>query len=87
MVGDPEASGCHLLDGAAAQVAVCVRLIAHGILAAFAGVRLATDAIHGDGQRLMRLLRDRTVGHSARREPFDDLFGRLDFLERDGGAD
>ena len=57
--------------------------VAVGVLAALAGVRLAADAVHRDGQRLVGLLRDRAVGHRAGREALDDLADRLDLVDRD----
>ena len=56
--GDAEAAGGHLLDGAAAQIAVGIGLEALFVFAAFAGVGLAADAVHGDGQSLVRLFAD-----------------------------
>src|SRR3546814_11621673 len=56
---DPEAPRRHLLDGAAplgVVEALCV-------LAALTGVGLAADAVHGAGERLVRLHRDRPVAH------------------------
>ena len=53
-----------------------------GVLAALAGVGLAAEAVHRDGQRLVRLGRDRAVGHGAGGEPLDDLGGRLDLVQR-----
>ena len=50
-----EAAGGDLLDGRAHAVAVRHRLEAVGFFAAFAGVRLAADAVHGDGERGVRL--------------------------------
>ena len=55
-----------------------------GVLAALAGVGLAAEAVHGDGQGLVGLGRDRAVGHRAGGEPLDDRRDRLDLLERDG---
>ena len=52
-----EAARGHLLDGRAHAVAVGHRLVAVGLLAALAGVRLAADAVHGDGERRVRLAR------------------------------
>ena len=52
------------------------------VFAALAGVRLAADAVHGDGQRLVRFLADGAERHRAGGEPLDDLLGRLDFFER-----
>src|SRR5262249_12994763 len=48
----------NLFDGAVARVTIGVRDVTGRIFATFAGVALAADAIHGDGQRLMRLLAD-----------------------------
>src|SRR6185295_10661005 len=50
--GHPEARRGHLLDRASAQIAAGVAHEALGLLAPFAGVRLAADAIHGDGEIL-----------------------------------
>ncbi len=50
------------------------------ILAAFAGIRLAADAVHGDGQRGVRFGRDRAQRHGAGGETLDDFLGRLDFV-------
>ena len=81
--GDAEASRGHLLDGRAHAVAVRQRLEAVGFLAAFAGVRLAADAVHGDGERGVRLARDRAERHGAGGEAPHDGLGRLDLLDRD----
>ena len=56
-----ESSRRHLLDRAAARVAVRVGDVPLRILAALAGVRLAADPVHRDGQRLVRFLADRAV--------------------------
>ena len=61
VAGHAEAAGGHLLDGAVLRVAVRQRHVAGRVLAAFAGVALAADAVHGDGQRLVRFLADRAV--------------------------
>ena len=53
-----------------------------GVLAALAGVRLATEAVHRDGERLVGLDRDRAVAHRAGGEALDDLRRRLDLVER-----
>ena len=60
-----------------------IERVARRVFAAFAGVALAADAVHGDGQRLVRFLADRAVGHRAGLEALDDRFDRLDFLDRD----
>ncbi len=82
LAGHPEAPRGGLLDGGAAQVAVGVGQIALGVLAALAGVGLGADAVHGDGQRLVRLGRYRAVAHGAGREALDDHLGRLHGLQR-----
>ena len=56
--------------------------VARRVLAAFAGVALAADAVHRDGQRGVRLGRDRAERHRAGGEALDDLLGRLDFVDR-----
>ena len=53
-----------------------------GVLAPFAGVDLAAEPVHGDGQGLVRLGRDRAVAHRAGGEPLDDRLDRLDLLDR-----
>src|SRR5580700_2573009 len=80
--GDAEAARGHLLDRGPHRIAVRQRLEAVGFLAAFAGIRLAADAVHGDGQRGVRLARDRAERHGAGRKPLDDVLGRLDLLDR-----
>ena len=79
---DAEAARRHLLDGRAPGVAVGQRHVALGVLAALAGVALAAEAVHGDGEGLVGLGRDRAVGHGPGREALDDLADRLDLVER-----
>ena len=79
---DAEAAGSDLLDRAAAGIAVRIRREALRIFAAFAGIALAADAVHRDRQRFMRFFADRTVGHRAGFEPFEDRFDRFDFFDR-----
>ena len=80
--GDAEAGGRDLLDGAAAQVTVGVGLEARFVFAAFAGVGLSLDAIHGDGERFVRFLADRAEGHGAGGKALHDFGGGLDVVER-----
>ena len=86
LAGHAEAAGGHLLDRAAAQVAVVVGGEAIGVLAALAGVGLAAQPVHGDGHGLVGLGRDRAVGHGPGGEALDDLADRLDLVDRDGRA-
>ena len=67
-------------DGNALQILP----VAHRVFAALAGIGLATDAVHGHGQRGMRLGGDGTQRHRARGEALDDLGGRLHLVQRDG---
>src|SRR6516165_6002673 len=55
---DSESTTRHLLDRAAAQIAVRVALEALLVLTAFSGVRHATEAIHCDRQRFVSFLAD-----------------------------
>ncbi len=52
------------------------------VFAAFAGIRLAANSVHGDGQRGMRFGRDRTQRHGAGGETLNNFAGRFDFIER-----
>ena len=58
--GHAEACRCDLLDRAAAKIAIRIGTETRFVLAAFTGVRLAADAIHRDGERLVRFLADGT---------------------------
>jgi hypothetical protein len=80
---DAEAARRHLLDGRAHGIAVGQGLEAVGLLAALAGVRLAADPVHGDGERGVGLAADRAEAHGAGGEALDDVSGRLDLLDRD----
>ena len=72
----------HLLDPAIHRVAVRQRLVTPRVFAAFAGVRVRPQPVHGDGQRLVGFLADRAVRHRAGVESLDDFGGRLDFVQR-----
>ena len=80
--GHAETRRGHLLDRAAPQIAVRVGLEALFVFSALARVGLAADAVHGDGQRLVRFLADRSERHGARGEALHDFLGGLDFFER-----
>ena len=80
----------HLLDGGVLRVAVRFQLVPGRILAAFAGIRLAADAVHGHGEHLVRFLGDGAVAHRARLEAAHDRLDRLDLVEAHrlgGGAE
>ena len=79
--GDAEAARRHLLDGRAHGIAVGQRLETIGLLTALAGVRLAADAVHGDGERGVGLAADRAEAHGAGREALDDGGSRFDFVD------
>jgi hypothetical protein len=81
---DAEAARRDLLDRAEfLESPFGLEHVAGGILAALAGVALAADAVHGDGEVLVRLLADGAVGHRARLEALHDGLDRLDLLDRD----
>ena len=77
VAGHAEARRCDLLD-----LAVTQRIVdAVFGFSAFAGVGTCADGVHGDGEGLVRLLRDGSVAHGAGGETLDDLAGRLDFAD------
>ncbi|MNV07343.1 hypothetical protein D3C71_977650 [compost metagenome] len=82
---DAKTAGCDLLDGRAFRVRLAVqqRHVTVGFFAAFAGVGLAADAVHGDGKRRMRLAADGAEGHGAGREALDDVSRRFDVVDGD----
>src|SRR5205807_3657596 len=80
--GHSEARRGDLLDGTATPVAVAVAGVAALVLAALAGVRLAADTVHGDGEGLVRLGADRTERHGPGGEALDDVARRLHLLQR-----
>ena len=86
--GHAEAPRRYLLDGRTHGIAVVERLVTLGVLAALAGVGLAADPVHGDGEIGVRLPRDGTERHGAGGEAPDDLARRFDLVQgqRDAGA-
>src|SRR5439155_9577922 len=81
VAGDAEPGAGHLLDGGVLRVAVRFQLVPGRIFAAFAGVRLAADAVHGHGEHLVRFLGDGAVAHRARLEAAHDRLDGLHFVE------
>ena len=80
--GHAEPPAGHLLDGAAAVVGragACQALVA---FAAFAAVGLAVQPVHGDGQRLVRFLRDGAVGHGPGLEMLHERLDALHLFQR-----
>src|SRR5258705_11011190 len=53
------------------------------IFPSLACITLATDSVHGNRQRFVRLFADRSIGHRASLESFDDTLLRLNFINRD----
>src|ERR1035437_2222947 len=84
MARHAEAARRDLLDGTVFRVTVGQRNVALGVFAAFAGVAFAAEAVHGDGERLVRFLADRAVAHRAGLEPFHDFFDRLNLFDGHG---
>src|SRR5262245_39274239 len=82
VAGDAKPARGDLLDGAVLRVAPLVRPdVALGIFTALARIALAADAIHADGERLVSLLADRTVGHRPGFKSLQDRLDRLYFLD------
>ena len=79
--GNAEPAGGYLLDGGAPLIAQARR-----VLAALAGVGLAADAVHGDGQALVGLLGDGAVAHGAGFESLDNGRHRLHLVDGDAAA-
>ena len=84
LAGHAEPPAGHLLDRGAPRVAVDAGTEPLRVLAALAGVRPAAQPVHGDGQGLVRLGRDRPVGHGPGREPAHDAGHRFYFFDRNG---
>ena len=61
-------------------------LNARVVLAPFARVALAAQAVHGDGQRLVRFGGDRAEAHRPGAEPLDDFGGRFDVVDGNRGS-
>src|SRR6202158_4968094 len=80
VTGHAEASRCNLLDGAVSRITVCINEVTRWIFSAFARVALAADAIHGNGQRLVRLFADRAVRHRSGLEAFDYFIDGFNFI-------
>ena len=72
-----ETSRSDLLNGRTSRVTIFVRRPPLGVLAPFAGVALSAEAVHGNGERLVRLGADRAERHGPRAEAFHDFRGGL----------
>src|SRR5215475_3980741 len=75
-----ESPRSNLLDSAIARIAIGIWNVACGIFAPLPGIALPTNAVHCDGQGLVRLLAYRAVGHGAGLEAFYDRLHRLHFI-------
>ena len=76
--GHAEAARGHLFDAA-----VGVRPETVGRLAAFTGIGLCSDGIHGPGQGLMGLSGKRAEAHGPGLEMADDAVDRFYLVQRD----
>src|SRR5262249_54514250 len=72
-----ETRGGNLFDGTSPQITIGIGLEALFVFAAFASVRLTSDAVHGDRESLVRFLADRTERHGSGREALDNFLGGL----------
>ena len=82
--GDAKAAAGNLFDHAVGVVAIFIRLETLAVLAAFTRDGLCADPVHGNGERFMRLWRQRAKGHSGRNKAFADFGDRLNLVNRDG---
>ena len=80
--GHAKSSAGYLLDGRAAVLLRPFRGQALRRLAALTAVGFSMDGVHGQGQSLVGLLGNGSVGHGACLEPADDRLHRLHLLER-----
>ena len=71
-----------MLDRAAAQVSIRIRLEPFLVFPALAGVRFPADAVHRDGQCLVGFLADGAKRHGSGGEALDDFFCGFDFFQR-----
>ena len=81
--GDAKTAGRDLLDRRAHGIAIGQGREAIRLLAAFAGIGAAADAVHGDGERRVGLAAQGAIGHGSGREAADDLLGGLDIVDGD----
>src|SRR5579871_4418918 len=86
VAGNTKARRGDLLDRATAPIAIRIADETRGILAALAGVALATDPVHRDREVFVRLLADRSERHRAGFEALDDLAGRFNLFKRNLGS-
>ena len=84
VTGHAEASAGDLLDGALFGIAIFHRDKSLGIFAAFTGVRLSAEPVHGHGEGFVRFFGNGTVGHGSRFKAFHDFAGGLDFVDGNG---
>ena len=86
--GHAEATRGHLLDGRTHGIAAFQGLVTCGVLTSLAGVGLAAEPVHGDGEIGVRLPRDGTERHGAGGETLDALDRRFDLVQgqRDASA-
>ena len=83
---DAEAAGSHLLHRAPTVVVWVGGVVALLVFPTLTRIRFTSKAVHGNGQGLVRLGRDRAVGHSTRGKTSTDVAHWLDVLksERSG---
>ena len=86
LIGHTEAPGCHLLDGATAQVAVFIGFKATRVFAAFTGIAASADAVHGNGEVFMGFAADTAEGHGACTKAFHNFCCRFHFFQGNWSA-
>ena len=73
-----------MLDGGIGIVAIRPRFCPCRVLTALATIAARANAVHRDGERLMRLGRERAQRDARRQQPLADFGDALHLLQRDG---
>ena len=81
-----EATRCNLLDRTIFRISVGLWRIAGRIFPPFSRVAATANAIHGNGQRLVRFLANRTIRHGPAFKAARDRLNWLDLVDGDGLA-
>ena len=74
MAGDAKTAGSYLFNGAETGIAIVEGNMAFGIFAAFTGIALAAEAVHGNGQTFMGFAAQRTIRHGPSFKAGADTF-------------
>src|SRR5215510_7306303 len=86
ITGYAKTTGGNLLDRAIPGITVGLGVVTIRVFPSLSSIALAAQAIHGNGQRFVGFLADRSIGHRSGLEAPDDRFHRLYFIDRDRRA-